>query len=71
MPVEITDRQTGERRVLARACEILRDPERARRWMTSRNRALVGSRPVDLLDSEAGAIEVLEILGRIEHGVYG
>jgi putative toxin-antitoxin system antitoxin component (TIGR02293 family) len=71
MAQEVTDRQIRKRRVLARACEALGDPKRAQLWMTNRNSGLNGRRPVDLLDSEAGAREVVDILQRIEHGVYG
>src|SRR6266545_2211429 len=34
------------------------------------DRALGGVVPIDLLDSDLGALEVETILGRIEHGLY-
>ena len=34
-----------------------------------KNRALNGERPMDLLDTDLGARQIEDILGRIEHGV--
>ncbi len=65
-----SDRLTRVVRVIARAEEALGDPEKADRWMRRANRALNGARPLDLLDSDAGARMVERVLGRIEHGVY-
>ena len=48
----------------------LGDPEKAGRWLSQPNRALDGQRPLTLLDSDAGALAVERVLGRIEHGVY-
>lgn len=65
-----SDRLTRAVRVIARAEEALGDREKARRWLRKENRALAGQRPLDLLDSDAGARMVERVLGRIEHGVY-
>ena len=46
-------------------------PEAALDWLSSSNRALGGDEPVSLLDTELGAKRVFDVLGRIEHGVYG
>ncbi|MGH7550611.1 MAG: type II RES/Xre toxin-antitoxin system antitoxin [Gemmatimonadota bacterium] len=67
---EQSDRLARVVRVLLRAEEALDDPEKAARWMRSANRALAGSRPIDLLESDIGARTVEKVLGRLEHGVY-
>ena len=65
-----SDRLARLARVMVRAEESLGDEERATRWLARRNRALGGSRPLTLLDTDAGARAVAQVLGRIEHGVH-
>ena len=57
-------------RAIARAEVALDDREKAGRWMREPNRALGGTRPLDLLRSSAGARAVETVLGRIEHGTF-
>ncbi len=57
-------------RVAARAERVLGDRAAALDWLGSPNRALSGERPLALLDTDVGAERVLQVLGRIEHGVY-
>ncbi len=57
-------------RVLATATEVLGDRDKARRWVVGANRALGMVAPLTLLDTDIGASEVFDELGRIEHGVY-
>lgn len=57
-------------RVAATAADVLGDEERARLWLRTANRALGGVTPASLLDTDVGAEAVLDVLGRIEHGVY-
>ena len=69
------DRDTSERlvrlaSVAARAQEVLGDAVTMRRWLRSPNRALAGQTPFSLLDTEQGAQIVLDVLGRLEHGVF-
>ncbi len=69
------DRDTSERvvrlaAVAARAQEVLGDVAAMRRWLRTPNRALGGQIPTDLLDTEQGAQLVLDVLGRLEHGVF-
>lgn len=66
---EESDRLARVARVIARAEEALGEPERAHRWLGRENRALGGERPIAMLDSDAGAIAVERVLGRIEHGI--
>lgn len=44
--------------------------DRARAWLNMENRALGGAKPIELLDTDSGAREVENVLGRIEHGVF-
>jgi len=69
-PVE-SERVMRLARVAARARHVLGDLDTALDWLTSPNRALAGERPLRLLDTDVGAEQVRELLGRIEHGVYG
>ena len=57
-------------RIVARAEEVLEQADRARRWLREPQRGLGGRVPFDLLRTEAGAREVEDLLGRIEHGVF-
>jgi len=67
---EESDRLARVARVIVRAEDALGDREKARRWLDRENRALGGRRPITLLDSDAGAVAVERILGRIEHGIF-
>jgi putative toxin-antitoxin system antitoxin component (TIGR02293 family) len=57
-------------KILAFAESALGTKEKARHWLTSRNRALGNVTPLSLLETEAGADAVTNVLGRIEYGVY-
>lgn len=65
-----SDRLLRLARVVARAAEVLGSDERAGAWLRGPVRALGGVRPLDLLDTDLGAQQVEQVLGRIEHGVY-
>lgn len=43
----------------------------ARKWLTLPNPALNGRVPIELAETDAGAREVEDVLGRFAHGVYG
>jgi len=70
LEVTESDRLFRLARVFAHAVEVFETRERARDWLESENRALGGQKPLELLDTEAGAQEVEEALGRIEHGIF-
>jgi putative toxin-antitoxin system antitoxin component (TIGR02293 family) len=57
-------------RVLAAATEILGSSDKARDWLLAENRALGGKVPITLLDTGIGFQEVMDVLKRIEHGVF-
>jgi putative toxin-antitoxin system antitoxin component (TIGR02293 family) len=56
-------------RVFARAEEVLGSREYARAWLMGPSYAFGARRPVDLLCSTSGAQEVLDELGRLQHGI--
>jgi putative toxin-antitoxin system antitoxin component (TIGR02293 family) len=63
-----SDRLYRLARLVAIASDYLGDQERARRWLKRPNRALGGLAPVATIDTEAGARQVENILGRIAYG---
>jgi putative toxin-antitoxin system antitoxin component (TIGR02293 family) len=58
-------------RVAAQAFAVFGSEEKAAVWLRRPNRALNGDLPVHLLDTDVGARQVEDILGRIEHGIVG
>jgi putative toxin-antitoxin system antitoxin component (TIGR02293 family) len=46
------------------------DPDSARQFLTEAQPSLGGEVPIEMARSEYGASEVMDILGRIDHGVY-
>jgi putative toxin-antitoxin system antitoxin component (TIGR02293 family) len=63
-----SDRLYRLARIVALANEYLGDRERAIRWLKHPNRALGGLAPVAAIDTELGARQVENILGRIAYG---
>ena len=63
-----SDRLLRLARVSAQAVATLGSGEKAVQWLRRPNRALGNRTPLDLIDSDIGAKQVEEILGRIEHG---
>lgn len=56
--------------VYARCIEIFGDESKALRWLETPNFVLGNQRPLEMLDNEEGTQLVLNLLGRIEHGVF-
>jgi putative toxin-antitoxin system antitoxin component (TIGR02293 family) len=65
-----SDRLFRVGRIAALAEETLGSKDKAKRWLQKPNRALGGAAPLRLLDTELGARQVEDVLGRIAHGVY-
>jgi putative toxin-antitoxin system antitoxin component (TIGR02293 family) len=63
-----SDRLYRLARIVAIANECLSGHERALRWLKRPNRALGGIAPVAAIDTEPGARQVENILGRIAYG---
>jgi len=63
-----SDRLYRLARIIALAKHYLGDDETATRWLRRPNRALAGSTPLQLIDTELGARAVENVLGRIAYG---
>lgn len=57
-------------KVMATATLVLESQDRALSWIKTENLALDNARPLDLLDTGIGFQQVLDVLNRIEFGVY-
>jgi putative toxin-antitoxin system antitoxin component (TIGR02293 family) len=57
-------------RLLGLAVRTLESIENARAWLTSPQLGLGGAVPLEYAETEVGAREVEDLLGRIEYGVY-
>jgi putative toxin-antitoxin system antitoxin component (TIGR02293 family) len=57
-------------RLFQRATEVLGGEEEARRWLLQPQKALGNLVPLEYADTEPGAREVEDLLGRLEHGVF-
>jgi len=66
-----SDRLAPRARVAVLDGEALSSIERGDRWLGKANRALDGQRPLDLLATDAGTRLVEDVLGHVEHGVFG
>lgn len=53
-----------------RTIEVFEDLAKARQWFSKPKRALGGKTPLQYCDTEVGADEVTNLLGRIEQGVF-
>jgi putative toxin-antitoxin system antitoxin component (TIGR02293 family) len=65
-----SDRVLRIARVVAQAARVLGAKDKAVRWMSTPNRAMGGSVPVEMLDTDLGTQEVEAALGRIGQGVF-
>ena len=65
-----SDRLYRLARVAAQAQDVFESADTATSWLKRPNRGLNGHAPVDLLDTDAGTEQVVELLARIEYGVY-
>jgi putative toxin-antitoxin system antitoxin component (TIGR02293 family) len=65
-----SDRVLRFYRLLRHAVSVFGDLDRARQWLKFPQRGLGGAVPLDYANSEVGAHEVENLLGRIDYGVY-
>ena len=70
LDVSESDRVVRFARLLGRAIETMEDDDAARQWLRSPQVGLGGEIPLDFAETEVGAREVENLLGRIDHGVY-
>jgi putative toxin-antitoxin system antitoxin component (TIGR02293 family) len=64
-----SDKLVRVARVIAKAEQTFGNPEKAHRWLRRPTALLNGEEPLKLLDTEAGARAVEELLIRIDHGI--
>ena len=57
-------------RLLSQATEVFGDATKAREWLKLPQRGLGGAVPLEYAETEIGAREVENLLGRIDYGVY-
>ena len=57
-------------RLFDRARHLMGDDDKARKWFKTPKVALNNKTPLEFADTEPGAIEVTDLLGRLEHGVF-
>ena len=57
-------------RILYAARDMLGGPDKAERWLREPNRALGGSTPLAVAETEPGARAVEAVLGRVAHGIF-
>ena len=65
-----SDRVVRFARLMGKAVEVLESENNARQWLTSPQFGLGGAVPLQYAETEVGAREVEDLLGRIEYGVY-
>ena len=64
------DRVARLQRLTRRAAAVLGGADEGRAWLTTPQRALARRTPFEVAATEVGAETVLQLLGRIEHGVF-
>lgn len=62
---------TRTAKVLEHAESVFDNEQDAVEWLSTPNPSLSGRAPLSLLDTDAGAREVDDVLTRLEFGVYG
>jgi putative toxin-antitoxin system antitoxin component (TIGR02293 family) len=65
-----SDRVVRFAKLMGKAVEVMESEEDARQWLSAPQFGLGGAVPLEYAETEVGAREVENLLGRIEHGVY-
>jgi putative toxin-antitoxin system antitoxin component (TIGR02293 family) len=71
LSAEESDRTLRVARIAALAEEVLGSRDEAIEWLQRPNRSTGGRAPLELVRTDAGAAMVTDVLGRLEHGVFG
>jgi len=58
------------KQVIQQAITVLEDEDHASHWLKTPRSYFNGAMPLSLIITEEGTAEVLDLLGRIEHGVF-
>lgn len=56
--------------LIAKGIAVFGDEEKFIQWLHLENTALGGRKPISWLSSQIGRDEILNLLGRIEHGIF-
>ncbi len=70
---QITEKKIPKQRlahILAFATEVIENKDAAMKWLSRPQFGLGGAIPIEMLQTEEGAEEVENLLGRIQYGVY-
>lgn len=70
LDVAESDRVVRYARLMGLATQVLESPENARSWLSTPKVGLGGAIPLAYAETEFGAREVEDLLGRMEYGVY-
>lgn len=65
-----TEKAISLSELYAKGIDIFSDSEKFQYWLDNPNYALGNRKPVDLLDSTIGRQEAMEVLFRIQYGIY-
>ena len=65
-----SERIIGLEALYNQGLEVFQDKEKLNDWLNAPNRALGGKMPYEVMDNQFGREEVLNLLGRIQWGVY-
>jgi len=65
-----SDRVVRFARLMGQATQVFESEDSARHWLSSPQHGLGGAIPLEFAETEVGAREVEQLLGRMEHGVY-
>lgn len=57
-------------KLMEHAYEVFGTDEKVRLWVNAPNKALKGSKPVELMDTLTGLVMIGDVLGRIQEGVF-
>jgi putative toxin-antitoxin system antitoxin component (TIGR02293 family) len=70
LDINMSDRLLTVAMVYAKGADVFGSEENSVAWLKSPVSALGNARPLDYLDTNAGADMIMTLLGRIEYGVY-
>ena len=70
LPQPESERVVRIGRIFAKATDVFEDRVEAALWLNEPLAYFGGRTPMQLISTEAGAREVEQVLGRIEHGVF-
>lgn len=65
-----SDRVVRFAKLMGKAVEVMESEANARQWLAAPQIGLGGAVPLEYAETEVGAREVEDLLGRIEYGVY-